>query len=475
MVSVGATVVALNCSLCLLGRGAEAASGQVPQKVPEGKSLTFTVETVVREGWPPLREKFYAQWPHGRVELLDTVQIEDWARRKGVRLNRDKKVAYRFDLDSPQWKKHIRSLMEICSKPKEEAWPNGKMEGAEKVQELQIEGRTADVYRLRKLNRDFWISDSISELGENDSLLSYIDRQTQLPVRVEAKWGQTGRWIIWKDFQWNKPLDADLFSLKIPAGYTVIEGEIENTPDPDRQTPAPTVGAEEPGPEQPLAKVAFAEVLQKLTSAETLTCSVWSRLDKQPMIGGKLSIRRDAYRVEIPRFLVHVEDYQQAKAVQLTPGLNRAWRWKLDTRGATETRQRFPNPVDLFRNVKGEQAKSTNTILIEGRRAVVFCVENCDLANTAGAVGGVMQAKTAEFFVCVDPQTALPVRITLKLENPRADFIWTDLEWGKDPDPKVFRLDVPDGYTVIEEPPPRGGLGRRSTEERIPSAPATAK
>jgi hypothetical protein len=178
------------------------------------------------------------------------------------------------------------------------------------------------------------------------------------------------------------------------------------------------------------------------------------------MIGGILSIRPDAYRIEIPQFLVHVEDYKQAKAVQLAPSLNRAWRWKLDTRGATETRQRFPNPVDLFRNVKGDQAKSTNTILIDGRRAVVFCVENFDLASTAGVVGGVMQAKTAEFFVCVDPQTALPVRITLKLETPRADFVWTNLEWGKDPDPKVFRLDVPDGYTVIEEPPPRGGLGQ---------------
>jgi len=474
--SLAATVFALTCSLCLWGRGAEAASGQAPEDASKGNSLTLTVEVVAREGWPPFRETFYFQWPHGRGEHFGKVQIEDWARRKGLRLDPDKMVAYRFDLDSPQWKKHIPIMMETCLKPKE-AWPNGKMEGAEKVQEMQIEGRTADVYRLRKLNRDFWISDSISELGENDSLLSYIDRQTQLPVRVEAKWGQTGKWIIWKDFQWNKPLDPNLFSLNIPAGYTVIEGDPLSTPGLHRQTPAPAVRSEESGPEQPLAKVTFAEVLQKLRRAETLTCSVRSpiALDKRGMIGGKLSIRPEAYRVEIPGFLVHVEDYKQAKAVQLAPSLNRAWRWKLDTRGATETRQRFPNPVDLFRNVKGDQAKSTNTILIDGRRAVVFCVENFDLASTAGVVGGVMQAKTAEFFACVDPQTALPVRISLKLENPRADFVWTNLEWGKDPDPKVFRLDVPDGYTVIEEPPPRGGLGGRSTEERKPSAPATER
>jgi len=58
--------------------------------------------------------------------------------------------------------------------------------------------------------------------------------------------------------------------------------------------------------------------------------------------------------------------------VHLTPSVNRAFRWKLAKRGATETRQRFPNPADLFRNVKGAQAKSTDTVpksrgLLRGR------------------------------------------------------------------------------------------------------------
>jgi hypothetical protein len=35
--------------------------------------------------------------------------------------------------------------------------------------------------------------------------------------------------------------------------------------------------------------------------------------------------------------------------------------------------------------------------------------------------------------------------MTLKLENPRAGFVWTDIEWGKEPDPKVFRL-TKDGF-----------------------------
>ena len=175
---VAATVFALTCSLCLWGRGAEAASGQAPEDASKGNSLTLTVEMVEREGLPPFKETLYLQWPHARGEHWGKVQIEDYARLKGVRLDPAKKVAYRFDLDGPHWKKHIPILMETCLKPKE-AWPNGKMEGAEKVQEMQIEGRTADVYRLRNLKKDLWISDAIGELGENDSLLSYIDRQTE--------------------------------------------------------------------------------------------------------------------------------------------------------------------------------------------------------------------------------------------------------------------------------------------------------
>lgn len=475
MVSVSAAVVALNCSLCVLGRGAEAGYGRAPEDASKGNSLTYTVETIVREGWPPLSQRFYTDVSHGRVEALGTIQVEDWVGLKAVRLVPEKKVAYRFSISSPQWKAHAKNLMQTYSNPIA-MWPNGQTKGAEKVRDTQIDGRTVDVYRLRTLDKKLWISDAIGELGKNDSLLSYVDRLTQLPVRVEAKWGQTGRWIIWKDFDWNKPLDPDLFSLDIPDGYTVIEKEPED--EPTETTKEPAQPAQEPavtmvadGSGTPPAQIAFAGVLRNINAAETLTCTVRSHLAKLPTLEGRMSLRRDAYRLELPSFIVYVEDHKQGKATQLTLSLKRAWQWHLDKGAVTDTRQRFPNPVDLFRNVKGEQGKTTNTIQIDGRTAVAFRV---DSFATSDAPGMLPQAKKAELWVYADARTALPVRISLRLDDPEASFMWLDIQWGKNADPQLFKLDVPDGYTVSEEPPPRGGLGGRM-EEWIPSAPAIAK
>jgi len=473
--TVAATVFTLTCSLCLWGSGAEAASGQAPEDASKGNSLTYTVETIVREGWPPFRQRFYTDVSHGRVEALGTIQVEDWVGLRALRLVPEKKVAYRFSINSPQWKAHAKNLMQTFSNPIA-MWPNGQMKGAEKVRDTQIDGRTVDVYRLRTLDKTLWISDVIGQLGKNDSLLSYVDRQTQLPVRVEAKWGETGRWIIWKDFDWNKPLDPDLFRLDIPDGYTVLEkdpadepAETITQPAQPAQEPAVTVVGDGSGP--PPAQLAFADVLRNINAAETLTCTIRSHLAKLPTLEGRMSLRRDAYRLELPSLIVYVEDHKQGKATHLTLSLKRAWQWHLDKGAVTETRQRFPNPVDLFRNVKVEQGKTTNTIRIGGRTAVAFRVDGF---ATSDAPGMLPQAKKAELRVYSDPRTALPVEISLRLDDPEASFMWLDIQWGKNADPQLFKLDVPDGYTVIEESPPRGGLGGRMDEWK-PSAPAIAK
>ena len=90
---------------------------------------------------------------------------------------------------------------------------------------------------------------------------------------------------------------------------------------------------------------------------------------------------------------------------------------------------------------------------------------------TSDAPGMLPQAKKAELRVYSDPRTALPVEIVLRLDDPEASFMWLDIQWGKNADPQLFKLDVPDGYSVIEQPPPRGGLGgawRSGYQARLP-------
>ena len=53
----------------------------------------------------------------------------------------------------------------------------------------------------------------------------WIDPKTELPVR--AKFTDTvGKGLFTFDFEdWNKELDAKLFTLDPPAGYNLVEGK----------------------------------------------------------------------------------------------------------------------------------------------------------------------------------------------------------------------------------------------------------
>ncbi len=57
----------------------------------------------------------------------------------------------------------------------------------------------------------------------------WIDRKSQLPVRVEVEQTQQGRTVkrIYEKFDWNPEIDDDLFSLDPPDGYT--EGTVFHT------------------------------------------------------------------------------------------------------------------------------------------------------------------------------------------------------------------------------------------------------
>jgi outer membrane lipoprotein-sorting protein len=79
-------------------------------------------------------------------------------------------------------------------------------------------------------------------------------------------------------------------------------------------------------------------------------------------------------------------------------------------------------------------------------------------------MGKLDEALDAELYVWVDPETLLPAEISLNCRYPggdrsKASFRWEKLEWNKPIDPDRFKLDVPEGYQIIEGPPPEGRLG----------------
>ena len=71
-------------------------------------------------------------------------------------------------------------------------------------------------------------------MGEFDEplraeLFVWVDPETLLPTEVSlgCRYPDTGRLkasFRWEQFEWNKPIDPDLFKLAVPDSYKLIEG-----------------------------------------------------------------------------------------------------------------------------------------------------------------------------------------------------------------------------------------------------------
>lgn len=93
--------------------------------------------------------------------------------------------------------------------------------------EQEIDGRKVEVFALPKLN--------VFGLDKAESVTLYADPTTSLPVRIEVvaqKAGEpvgpggrpsNGMALTFEKFEWDAPLPDELFSLDVPAGYTVVE------------------------------------------------------------------------------------------------------------------------------------------------------------------------------------------------------------------------------------------------------------
>lgn len=93
----------------------------------------------------------------------------------------------------------------------------------------ELAGRPVDVYALPGMKA--------FGMDHAEAVTLYADPETDLPVRIEVvvnKGGEpvgpegrpaTAVTLIFEEFEWNAPLADGLFSLDVPAGYTVVEGK----------------------------------------------------------------------------------------------------------------------------------------------------------------------------------------------------------------------------------------------------------
>jgi outer membrane lipoprotein-sorting protein len=201
-----------------------AAFAAVIQNVEKAQSVRFQM-TQKLGGGRAFSGRYYVQGDKIRVEIAGMmIMIADMQKKQAVQLNPMQRIANRWKIGD----KAARHFGRAFANPVEH-FRKLKGEDAEKVGERIVAKRKVDVYRLKKFDLLGMKADATKS---NDAQLTVlVDQKSGLPMRImlEASAhieGKSDDWFILDEFAWDPPLRADLFSLKIPEGYKVIEGPV---------------------------------------------------------------------------------------------------------------------------------------------------------------------------------------------------------------------------------------------------------
>jgi outer membrane lipoprotein-sorting protein len=83
---------------------------------------------------------------------------------------------------------------------------SGKAGTVERLGAKTLDGRPAEGFRIQRATMKIEL---------------WADRETQLPIRVESTLAELKTRTVMTDFQVNTPLDASLFAVDVPPGYTI--------------------------------------------------------------------------------------------------------------------------------------------------------------------------------------------------------------------------------------------------------------
>ncbi|HTU91506.1 MAG TPA: trypsin-like peptidase domain-containing protein [Gemmataceae bacterium] len=227
LAATAAAVVVVLSSLWLMDRSAAPAFADVVAKVQKAKSVTFRMTQKLTPLSPTIHQKWYLQGDNIRLELLGPqgksqdqapvfeAFVVDYRNKKGMRLNFMEKTARPMPLNKkmPVDFNPIDSLRQA------------KDSDAKLIGNEDLHGRKMQVYEFTQLHV-FGLSGKVKE-GETAKL--WVDAASGLPARMVVETllvnGKGKSSLIFDDFQWNKPLPADLFKLEAPPGFKTIPAQ----------------------------------------------------------------------------------------------------------------------------------------------------------------------------------------------------------------------------------------------------------
>jgi outer membrane lipoprotein-sorting protein len=193
------------------------------------------------------------------------------------------------------------------------------------------------------------------------------------------------------------------------------------------------------------ATVTFAEVVQKLHDAHTLSIRFSTQIPEMPGKKGPIKITgREYYKdpglfrseSEPPQAVVTIMDTNQGKILSLDPSSKIAMLqdWKPDADLQRRLRDRAGNQIEQLRAMAGNDGKPAGKRRIGDVEAQGFRVENAGTTWTAW----------------IDPERKLPLLMETTIHIMNQDMPATLSDFQIDPklDDSLFRLETPQGYTL---------------------------
>jgi outer membrane lipoprotein-sorting protein len=198
------------------------------------------------------------------------------------------------------------------------------------------------------------------------------------------------------------------------------------------------------------SSIAFGDVIENVKKAKSVTLVNKQKIGNQPELQFQWSLQGDSIRMEIPEQMTMIGNLKQKKALQLNHVAKVAYQILLED----GTQEAFANPLDQIRNIKPKDARQQGEEEINGQKAIVYLVEKIDFFGIKSR---------GEMRIWVDPKSELPVKIHIGVNTRHGsspddrpfDTVMTleQFEWNKPLDPKLFSLEIPEGYEVRQGPP----------------------
>jgi outer membrane lipoprotein-sorting protein len=439
-VTAAAVLVAVLLASLLGSRGA--AFAQVIEKIKQAQSVT--VRCTQRAGTQEANvSRCFLRGDQMRLDLYlqannptaspDTIVVADFKKLEMLYLDRIDKT-YRRDQGvnknaMRQFGSPLKWLAELTN------------ENVELIGEEDLGGQKVQAYRLKKIDYPL----GVGKIDENKTNRVWVDPKTGLPVKIVVNYFDTlnnrNTEDVYDNFRWNEPIAEELFSFAVPDGFKAADGN---------------GGAAVVPP--------FAQVLENVKKATSAMFTVirndHSRADRNVMtqIVTKWHWIDGFERIETAdKKNLGIIDYKQKLSLKLD------FEKKTAHLREVSDAQAVLNPLDDLCKVAAADAELIETTELDGKKVRVYQLKQVHLPRFGLAIDK-KTARKLDARVWVDNETNLPVRISLALVSPgdknNPSAVLEKFTWNEPLDPKLFNLDIPEGFKLIESKPKGAGPAR---------------